>query len=208
MHVVEHQRPGAACRRRARGTPWSRRRDGSSRLGLEGRRLGEVGEELPELGQHLGDVDGSRAQVGAQAFVVGLAKVGADALHPRPVRRRAAGFPAAAPSTFAPRCFAPLASSSARRLLPIPGSPASRKSRPRPASASSRPAWSSSSSRSRPTNGPAARRPAAAAARRRGCAFSTSSSDGSWRRIARSSSWSERPGSIPSSSTRVRRVSW
>ena len=58
----------------------------------------------------------------------------------------------------------------------MPGSPLSRKRRPRPAKASSRPASSSASSRSRPTN-----EPPGASARRRGVG---ASSPGSCRRIA------------------------
>ena len=56
-----------------------------------------------------------------------------------------------------PRSRAIDASSSANRLLPIPGSPPSRTRRPRPDAASASASRSSSSSRSRPTNGPLVR---------------------------------------------------
>ena len=103
-------------------------------------------------------------------------------------------------STRSPASFARLATSSASLVLPRPLAPLTRKSRPRPVLASSSAAESSSTSRSRPTKTPAARRPGRASRVSR-------SRDGSWRRIACSSSCSVRPGSIPSSSTSVLRAS-
>jgi hypothetical protein len=57
----------------------------------------------------------------------------------------------------APRVVAAAASSSARRVFPIPGSPASSTTRPRPARPASRSASRAASSPLRPTNGAAIR---------------------------------------------------
>ena len=85
----------------------------------------------------------------------------------------------------------------------MPGSPASRKSRPRPAKASSRPPTSSASSGARPTNAP--RGVSAAGSAAAGSPAARSSPGSCWR-IARWSSRSRSPGSMPSSSTSALRV--
>ena len=82
---------------------------------------------------------------------VGLGQISANYLDPRPIRRRAVALPASAPcdaKTPRRRLDGDLL---AKRVLPIPGSPERRNSRPWPL-----PAWSSArrkslSSRSRPT---------------------------------------------------------
>ena len=106
----------------------------------------QIGEALAQLWQDLGELGGTAPELGAQSVPIALAYVAAEGLHPGPVRGRAARLPAA-PDEHA-RAAGPRVrrSSSARRLLPMPGSPESKKDRPRPANASSRPVTSSASS--------------------------------------------------------------
>ena len=113
-----------------------------------------------------------------------------------PASRRGRRLPAPADEHACPALARWRITSSARRLLPMPGSPASRNRRPRPATVASSPPRSSSTSDSRPTRIPATRSVASPAP-----LAETRSSPGSCRRIALSSSRNVRPGSIPSPST-------
>ena len=85
--------------------------------------------------------------------------VGADELDPGPERGRALPLPAATPQHQGAACGRGAASSSASRVLPMPGSPATSTTPPRPAPAASRSAVSAASSASRPTNGVVTRPP-------------------------------------------------
>ena len=114
-------------------------------------------------------------------------------------------------STSAFLSVAAPANSSARRLLPMPGSPPITRSLPCPASASPRARNSVSSSCSRPTKTPPGRPPEACRPTSAGSGAvggdRPRSSAGSCRRIARSRSRSLRLGSSPSSSISSRRAS-
>ena len=123
-------------------------------------------------------------------------------LRPQPVRRaRPPPWRCVPRARAAPASFARLATSSASLVLPTPLSPLTRKRRPRPGGGVVERgrellelAVASDEDAGRAPPGPVPRR-------------APRSSDGSWRRIACSSSCSCRPGSIPSSSTSARRAS-
>ena len=138
------------------GTAQSRR-TGESALprARSGGGIGQVGETLAQLGEDLGELLGAGSEMRAQRGRLVLAHVGAQGLHPGPVGGSATRLPAAADQHASPAATrARRMTSSARRLLPMPGSPTSKNRRPRPANASSRPAMSSASSAPRPTNAP------------------------------------------------------
>ena len=100
------------------------------------------------------EASGPRRQRQLRAVPDGIAicpsDVRAKDLHPRPVGRRPGILPTATPEDRVPGFRATPASSSASRLLPIPGSPPIRTSRPCPCSARAIAERRSSSSRSRP----------------------------------------------------------
>ena len=102
---------------------------------------------------------GSPPELHAEDFGVTLAEAGSDHLYPGPERWRPTGLPAPADKYGRPLRRARPPSSSASRLLPIPGSPLIRNNRPWPANASSRPAVSAASSSLRPTKPLIARPP-------------------------------------------------
>ena len=142
-------RAAAALFRKAVMESKSRKRAPSDWSG--GRRRG-IGEEVAELGKELRHVSGSLAKLGSESVRVAIAKVRSQRLHPGPVGGGAAGLPASADENSRSARSGVCDQLLGEAALPIPGSPTSRKSRPRPATASSRPPTSSASSRSRPTN--------------------------------------------------------
>ena len=111
-----------------RGTPLRRRTAGSGRLGID-RVAGGGGEPL---------------EVAAERT---------DGLDPGPVGRRAALLPAAARRVPPAALAASRDSSCIRRVLPMPGSPLSRKREPRPSAVWSSAPRSSASSGALPTKG-------------------------------------------------------
>ena len=122
------------------------------RLRLREVRSLEIAEGAAELRHHLGDVPGTGTKLVTKHGRVGGTYEPPNDLHPGPVRRGPAPSQHRPTRTLAPASRARAASLSARRVLPIPGSPDRRIRRPRPASAASRASPSSASSRSRPTN--------------------------------------------------------
>ena len=164
--------------------------------------LRQVGEALPSSGRICAAPRPPAPSPSAAPSSLSRARARSDCTH-----GQYAGAPPASqqrPTRIsAPRAVA-CAISSARRLLPMPGSPPSRNTRPRPANVSSRPVATSASSRSRPTNALRALWGAGSVA---ACPSAVSqASSGSCASIARSSSRRCSPGSMPSSSTSSRRV--
>ena len=96
MQVVEdqHERLRGRDALDERGEGVEQPEAGALGVGTGGRR--EIVEDLAQLRQQLGEVGGARAQLPAQRGGIGRADVRAQRLHPRPVRGRAAGLPAAA----------------------------------------------------------------------------------------------------------------
>ena len=179
---------------------------GLRREGLAPRR------EVAQLGQQLREIRGAGAELVAQRVRVGLAAVRAQRLHPRPVRRRAARLPAAADQHVrgAPARLA-RSSSSVSRLLPIPGSPATRTRRARGRRARRRARRRASRARARGRRTRLRGSGAARAARPspgRAPARRGARAPGPGARIACWSSRSARPGSIPARSTSAARVAW
>ncbi len=108
----------------------------------------------PESLANLRDYRRDEPDVGSQPFdVAGEMRsrgTAADDLNQRPVGRGAGSLPASSPDHHGAAAAAMVENSSASRVLPMPGSPLSRNSRPWPEIASVKPASSSASSRSRP----------------------------------------------------------
>src|SRR5204862_837669 len=65
-------------------------------LGVERRRLRQLPEALPQLRDDLRDVSRARAELPTQLVALAFPNVPTQRLHPRPIRGRAAGLPAAA----------------------------------------------------------------------------------------------------------------
>ena len=200
LEVVEHQHErrgaGRVAQKRRRRVEEPKPRA----LGFQRGRRRQVGHDLAQLGEHLCDDRGARAQLRAHRLRADVPQVGAQRLHPRPVGGCTAGLPA--PSRQHPRALLPGPGRELARqpALADPGLASDEDHRaPRPA----RGVEAGEQLRPAPGRGPRRRRlraPGARAAPRR------SSSASSWRRIACSRSRSSRPGSIPSSSTRVSRA--
>src|SRR5262245_24842864 len=108
--------------------------------------LAQGRDEMREVGRPAGERP-------HQLLGVIVLEAAAQHLHPGPEGRRAVAFRAAPPHRArTPRRSARRTNSSATRVFPTPGSPASRKSLPWPSSTGARPASSAASSRARPTN--------------------------------------------------------
>ena len=155
VQVVQHERGAARTRDARRSRAGDRlEQPEAGALRLQGRGLRKVGEPVAQLGEDLRQRRPAVATLGAQRVVVEAARVRAQRLDPGPVGGRPAGLPAAPDEHAArPRRAAASTSSSASRLLPMPGlagherDPARGRRSPRPA-----PPVSCASSRSRPTN--------------------------------------------------------
>ena len=96
-------------------------------FGLGRRGLAQLGQGVAQAGMIWASSAASATELGSQGLGVGAGHVRAQRLDPRPVRRRAAGLPAPAREDGAPGPRRAALSSSARRLLPMPGSPASKQ---------------------------------------------------------------------------------
>ena len=176
-----------------------RRVTGTSSATSHGRLLEEGGELL--VGSSVGEelVGG----VGEQELDVELGREASQFLARRRRRERGrAGHDTArferGPALFEPRGRGPSSAASARAW------PGSRREGGRRASGSA----TASSASTRVSSVSATRIDRSATSRPAEGAGDPRPSAGSWRRIARSSSWSAGLGSIPSSSTRARRASW
>ena len=123
-----------ARRPRSAGSGPPSRRAGSGRPRPRAGRLRQVGEELAQLGHDLGEVRGAGRELRAQRLRVALLDVARAATAPtasRPGRRPPPSSGRRARGRRAPARGA--ITSSARRLLPMPGSPTSRNKPARPA---------------------------------------------------------------------------
>ena len=123
MEVVEHERSGSdATPPQETGHRLEQPEAGALRL--EGRGLGKVGEPVAQLGEELRQLRPPGASVGPQRVGVDAAHVRAQRLDPGPVGGRPTGLPAAPDEHAGVAALGGATSSSASRLLPIPGSPA------------------------------------------------------------------------------------
>ena len=122
--------------------------DPTGRRGQAGNPLAQLGRELHRFGAAARAPSASSAVAQSRATPPSSTVQGQKAGAPPPSQQRAQRT--RAPASAAARGL----SSAAKRVLPMPASPAMKNSRPRAAMASVNPACSSASSRSRPTNAP------------------------------------------------------
>ena len=206
MQVVEHDDERAVLRS-ASEEPAHGLEHLKARARLrQGRRVAELGEELAYLGQELRQERGSGSELGPQGVRVRIAQMHLEGLDPGPVRRGAARLPRAPDQD--------LRTARARLLHQSVGKAALSDSR----LAGHEHHASVAGERFIQAGHQLGELPVAADERaprgggrglmliRRG--GGSSCSETSWARIARSSSRSRSPGSMPSSSTSAVRASW
>ena len=206
MHVVEHEHEWPCLRARAQEAARGVEEAKARTLRLGTRRLRQVGKELAKLGKELGEVRRPGAELGSQPVGLGVADVGAQRLNPGPVGGRAAGLPATADEDTCPASAGMCDQLVRKSALADAGLSGEQEQAPAAGervietgdelvqlgvTADKRAARGL-------RGGPASADPSTAA----------SWSSGSCARIARSSSRSRSPGSIPSSSTSLPRASW
>jgi hypothetical protein len=95
VEVVEHEHQRLGVRRPAQQAGHGLEQPEAGALGLQGRRLGEIGEPVAQLRQDLCQRGAAVGEAVSQRVVVEIARVRAQGLDPRPVRRRPPSLPAA-----------------------------------------------------------------------------------------------------------------
>jgi hypothetical protein len=103
VQIVEydHERLCAGRALQEAGDPVEQAEAGRLQI-VDRRRGAQIGDLLAHLGDDIRDLRRACTELPAESLRVGCADVGADRLHPRPVRGCPAGFPTAAPDHLRP----------------------------------------------------------------------------------------------------------
>jgi hypothetical protein len=107
VEVLEHEQDRLLLRRATHELGDRVEEPEARAVRIEGTRSGQIGVEVGELGQELREVGGPFAEQHPERFRILRPHERSERLHPRPVRRRAARLPAAAPQHVRPSLLRP-----------------------------------------------------------------------------------------------------